>query len=111
MLVRGRHLRVRLLQRAQETGDPIRAALDRGHAQVRKAGEDAVARERGDRVVDRPVPGGDAAERLVAECLEGAAVAPLVGVASITRVTGMEGGECPGLGEPGPNAVVDTGAR
>ena len=106
-VVRNRHLAERLLQRAQQERNPVRAALDRRDAQVRVPGEHAVAHERGDRVVDRPVTAGHGAERVVAERLEVAAGTPLVGVAAVARVAGVVGGEDAGLGEARPHRVVD----
>ena len=70
------------------------------------AAQHAVARERGDRVVDRPVPTGDGAERVVAERLEVAAAAPLVGVAVVARVARVVRREHAGLGETRPHPVV-----
>ena len=99
-------LPVRLLERVQQQRHPVGAALDRRDAQVRVPAEHAVAHERGDRVVDRAVAAGHVTERVVAERLEVAAAAPLVGVAAVARVARVVRDEDARLREPGPHAVV-----
>ncbi len=95
----------------QQRRHPVGAALDRRDPKVRVPPEHAVAHERGDRVVDRAVPAGDRAERVVAEGLEVAAIAPLVGVAAVAGVTRVVRGDDAAFCDARPHRVVHRVAR